>query len=73
MLTDMDLPMMSVSGIEEFKKLKEIDPGIKVIFISGFVEPAVKAELQNAGADGFLKKPFIADEILRLFRKVLDK
>jgi DNA-binding NarL/FixJ family response regulator len=69
----MDLPMMSVSGIEEFKKLKEIDPGIKVIFISGFVEPAVKAELQNAGADGFLKKPFIADEILRLFRKVLDK
>jgi DNA-binding NarL/FixJ family response regulator len=72
-LTDMDLPMMSVSGIEEFKKLKEIDPGIKVIFISGFVEPAVKAELQNAGADGFLKKPFIADEILRLFRKVLDK
>jgi CheY-like chemotaxis protein len=60
-LTDLDLPLMT--GIEEFMKLKEIDPGVKVIFISGFFDPDVKSELLKAGAD----------DILRSFRQVLDK
>jgi len=38
-LTDLDLPLMT--GLEEYKKLKEIDPSAKVIFISGFFDPDV--------------------------------
>jgi signal transduction histidine kinase len=70
-LTDLDLPLMT--GLEEYKKLKEIDPSAKVIFISGFFDPDVKSELLKAGVDDFIKKPFKADDILRSFRKVLDK
>jgi PAS domain S-box/PAS domain S-box/PAS domain S-box/PAS domain S-box len=69
--TDMDLPMMT--GIEEFKKLKEIDPSVKVILASGFFEPDVKAEILKTGAKGILKKPYMSDEILRTLRNVLDK
>ncbi|MBN1398362.1 MAG: PAS domain S-box protein [Bacteroidetes bacterium] len=69
-LTDMGLPLMT--GNEEFNKLKEIDPNVSVIFASGFFEPDVKSELLKAGARGFLQKPYMPDEILRVIREALD-
>jgi CheY-like chemotaxis protein len=70
-VTDMGLPTMT--GIEEFKKLKEIDPNVKVILASGYFESDIKSELLKAGAKGFLQKPYNPDEILRALREVLDK
>jgi PAS domain S-box-containing protein len=70
-LTDLGLPMMT--GIEVLKKLKEIDPSIKVILASGFFEPDIKSELLKAGAKGFLQKPYMSEEILRALREVLDE
>jgi two-component system, cell cycle sensor histidine kinase and response regulator CckA len=69
-LTDLGLP--GISGKEEFAKLKEIDLGVKVIMSSGFFEPDVKSELLKAGVKGFIQKPYIPDEILRVIRFVLD-
>jgi PAS domain S-box-containing protein len=70
-LTDLGLPGMT--GMDEFKKLKEVTPNIKIIFASGFFEPDMKSELLKAGANGFIQKPYTTDEILRTLRKVLDK
>jgi CheY-like chemotaxis protein len=70
-LTDIGLPVMT--GIEEFKKLKAIDPGVKIILASGFFEMDIKSELTAAGAEGFLQKPYLSDEILNMLRKVLEK
>ena len=69
-LNDMGLPTMT--GIEEFRKLKEIDPSVKVILASGFFESDIKSELLKAGAKDFLQKPYISDEILRTLQKMLD-
>ncbi len=69
--SDMGLP--GLAGIDEFKKLKEIDPNVRVIFASGFFEPDIKSELFKAGVKGFIQKPYLTDEILRTLRKVLDE
>ncbi len=70
-ITDLGLP--GISGIEEFKRLKEINSDVKVIFASGFFDPDVKSELLKAGAHGFIQKPYMIDEILQIIRKVLDE
>jgi PAS domain S-box-containing protein len=70
-ITDMGLPGMT--GAEEYGKLKELNPQIKVILSSGFLDPEVKAGLLEAGALGFLQKPFKPQEILKMVRDVLDK
>jgi CheY-like chemotaxis protein len=70
-LTDMGLPGMT--GADVFKKLKDIDPKVNVVFASGFFEPDVKTELDKAGAKGFIQKPYSPDEVLRILREVLDK
>jgi PAS domain S-box-containing protein len=70
-LTDMGLPEMT--GMDEFKKLKRIDPNVKIVFASGFFNPDTKSELLQTGAKGFIQKPYEANEILKTIRKVLDQ
>ncbi len=68
--TDLGLPKMS--GIDEFKKLKEIDPNVKVILASGFFDPDLKIDLQQSGVKGFIQKPYTDNDILRTLREVLN-
>jgi two-component system cell cycle sensor histidine kinase/response regulator CckA len=70
-LSDVGLPKMS--GIDVFKKLKEMDPHIKVVLASGFFEPDLKFSLHQLGAKGFIQKPYSNDEVLRKLREVLDE
>jgi CheY-like chemotaxis protein len=69
--SDMGLP--GLTGMDEFEKLKEINPNVKVIFASGSFESDIKSELLKAGVKGFIQKPYMTDEILRVLRKVLDE
>jgi PAS domain S-box-containing protein len=69
--TDIGLPKMS--GIDEFKKIREIDPNMKVILASGFFDPDLKIDLQQAGIQGFIQKPYTDNDVLRILREVLDK
>jgi PAS domain S-box-containing protein len=70
-VTDMGLPAMT--GMDEFKQLKELNPLVKVIFTSGFFEPEIKTELQTAGALGFIQKPYRLADVLRKIREAIDK
>ncbi|MBN1397683.1 MAG: PAS domain S-box protein [Bacteroidetes bacterium] len=69
-ITDMGLP--GITGKDEFKILREMNPDVKVILASGFFEPEMKVELAEAGAKGFIQKPYIPNDILRITRSVLD-
>jgi PAS domain S-box-containing protein len=69
-ITDMGLP--GITGKDVFKKLREMNPSVKVILASGFFEPEIKSEFLKAEANGFIQKPYIPDDILRIIREVLD-
>jgi two-component system cell cycle sensor histidine kinase/response regulator CckA len=69
-LTDMDLPKLG--GEQLIKTLLEINPKLKVIFSSGYVEPEVKARLLESGAKAFLAKPYDPLALLAKVRAVLD-
>jgi two-component system cell cycle sensor histidine kinase/response regulator CckA len=69
-LTDMGLPKLT--GMDEFERLKDINPDIKLIFASGYLDPRAKDELIKAGAKGFLQKPYVIEEVLKKVREALD-
>jgi two-component system, cell cycle sensor histidine kinase and response regulator CckA len=69
-ISDMGLPKLSGDG--EFKKLKEINPGVKMILASGYFEPDTKTILESVGVQGFLQKPYNIEEVLAKIRKALD-
>ena len=65
----MGLPRLS--GTEEFIMLREIDPDIKVILASGYLDAELKVEMLNAGARAFLQKPYVPEDVLKIVREVL--
>ena len=69
-LTDMGLPKLG--GWEMFEKLRVIDPNVKVILASGFVDSEMRNEAIKKGAMDFIQKPYIPNTILKRTREVLD-
>ncbi|MEO8168292.1 MAG: response regulator, partial [bacterium] len=66
-LTDLGLP--KIDGWEAFQRMKEINPAVKVIFASGYIDPTLRTNLMGAGAKGLVQKPYMPEEILNRVRE----
>jgi signal transduction histidine kinase len=70
-LTDVVLPGMS--GIELAGRLAAARPQLRVLFMSGYVEPALAGDGRLDPAKDLLRKPFAAEELLSRVRSALDR
>ena len=70
-ISDIKMPVMD--GLEVLKKIKEIDPTLPVIMLTGSLEIRSAVEAMRAGAEDYLCKPFDKDELLAVIEKVLEK
>ena len=57
----LDIEMPGMNGVELAKKLKEINPSINIIFVTGYSEYALEA--YSLHASGYLTKPVTAERI----------
>jgi two-component system cell cycle sensor histidine kinase/response regulator CckA len=69
LITDVVMPGMS--GRELAKQLSASDPGIKVLFLSGYTEDAVVHQGVLEAGTAFLQKPFTLQMLSRKVREVL--
>lgn len=69
-LTDMMMPIMD--GPATIKVLRHMNPKVKVIGASGISSHGRVAQAMADGLSHFLSKPYAAESLLRLLRKVLD-
>ena len=67
----LDLSMPGLGGRETFRRLKELDPNVRVIMSSGFSESEATIELKNLGLAGFIQKPYRWNRLTDLLREVL--
>jgi len=71
LVTDVVMPRMS--GKELARKLEEVCPSVKVLFVSGYTENAILNHgILGAGLD-FMQKPFSSRELLLKVREILDR
>lgn len=59
----LDIKMLGMSGLEVLKEIKRIDKTIKVIMVTVMDDDKTKSEAKKLGADEFITKPFISDQI----------
>ena len=59
----LDMIMPRQSGAETFRKMRAIDPQALILMSSGFSANDATTELLDAGAVGFLSKPYIVAEL----------
>ncbi len=60
----LDIKMPDMDGLEVLKKMKEIDPNIKAMMITGRDDAATQSEAQALGASDYLIKPIDLDDLL---------
>lgn len=73
-----DLVIMDVTiaggkgGKETIEEFRKFDVDTPVIVSSGFTEEKIIAEFEKHGFNGYLKKPYTTDEIVRVVKKCLS-
>ncbi len=59
----LDIHMRGMNGVEVAKRLKDINPKMNIIFVTGFSE--YKADAMDMRASGYIMKPVTKEEVAR--------
>lgn len=70
-LVILDMIMPDLSGFHTFELLRKADPDARVLLCSGYKVDRQAAIILEAGAVGFLQKPFTRDSLLLELRRTL--
>ncbi|WP_051690075.1 PAS domain S-box protein [Pelobacter seleniigenes] len=70
LITDMIMPSMNGKQLSE--KLKDLQPGIKTLFMSGYTADMISTKGVIEEGVQFLQKPFSLDTLMAKVREVLD-
>lgn len=66
----LDLAMPTMDGLEALPKLRAASPDTRVIMLTGFGTREIRERALAAGADRYLEKGIMPDEILAAIRDV---
>src|SRR6266404_7611436 len=69
----MDIRMPGVSGIEGLRQIREIDPNLSVIMLTGFGALETAKEALRLGANDYISKPFDAHEMQQVINRNVER
>ena len=67
----LDLVMKGMYGLDVLEKLRQMDPGARVIVVSADVQTSSRDLVQAAGASGFINKPAAPGQVVGMVEQVL--
>ncbi|EFK97690.1 multi-sensor hybrid histidine kinase [sediment metagenome] len=71
LVTDQNMP--NISGTELASRMRELQPGLKIIIITGYADNLSEEVLANSGISEVILKPMILDDFSKIIRRVLDE
>lgn len=72
-ITDLNMPNMD--GLGMIRHLRQLPDyaGVPILFLSTESDAGIKQQAKAAGATGWLTKPFVAEQLIRIIEKVLAR
>lgn len=71
-LVILDMRMPGMNGCEVYDRMKKIQPQVKILLVSGYMEHYDLVEISNRNFDGYLEKPFKLKELAEKIAELLD-
>jgi two-component system, chemotaxis family, chemotaxis protein CheY len=70
-VTDLNMPVMN--GLDLIRALRKLPSyrGVPILFLTTESDAAMKKEAKDAGATGWITKPFQQDQLVSIVKKVL--
>ncbi|MFY9558316.1 MAG: response regulator [Blastocatellia bacterium] len=69
----LDLTMSGMYGVDVLTKMRAMDPNACVIVASADIQSSTRALVEDAGARGFITKPFGVDQVLNVVKLALKE
>ena len=69
----MDIRMPEKSGIQGLREIREINPNISIVMLTGYGDLETAQQAIRYGANDYLQKPFDTDEIQAVVKKYVDR
>ena len=67
----MDMVMPEMGGVDAVREICRIDPAARILMCSAMGQQQIVAEAVQAGAKGFITKPFTASRVLEAVSDLL--
>ena len=67
-----DIKMPGMDGLELQRKIREVDPEILIIIMTGYASVETAVQALKDGAYDYITKPFDPDDLAHLVRKALE-
>jgi two-component system, cell cycle sensor histidine kinase and response regulator CckA len=64
----LDVTMPGLGGLEAFRQIRRLRPGVPVVLTSGYAEHDLPAEFDSDGIASFVQKPFTSAALVRALR-----
>lgn len=68
-----DVRMHRMDGLELARRARELQPGIGIVFISGYSDADFLRDALHVGASDYIYKPIRLDELENTMKKLVDK
>ncbi len=69
-LVILDMIMPKMNGRDAYIELRKINPKLKIVIATGYVEDYVINEMRSLGVNGFLEKPFTPSKIVEVLKSL---
>ena len=71
-LVILDMILPEIDGRETYRRLKEIDPEVKVLMSTGYDVDNKMTEVLSDGAVGFIQKPYHIDKLVGIVKEHIN-
>jgi len=68
----LDLVMRGMYGLDVLEKLREMDPGVRVVVVTADIQTSSRDLVSAAGAAAFLNKPVRGEDIVAAVQSALE-
>ncbi len=69
----LDYALPGISGLETLSKIRAVNPGLNVVFITGHSTVQLAVDAMKAGADDYVNKPISLKELQLVIERVLGR
>jgi PAS domain S-box-containing protein len=71
-LVILDMVMPKLNGREVFRRMKEIDPAVRVLLSSGYSADGDTQAILSEGVIGFVQKPYLVNDLAQAVKRALQ-
>ena len=68
----MDMVMPELSGVDAVRQIRQLDPNARIVMCSAMGQQQLVAEALEAGARGFITKPFTASRVIEALTDCME-